>query len=54
MTFSMPSFGLDTVAIIAVITSVLGMSVGSAAVVSVQQWKQKRARGYPCARTSRP
>lgn len=45
MTLSMPTFGLDTVAIAVAIAFVLGTSVGSAAVVSVQQWKRKRARG---------
>nr|WP_192963500.1 hypothetical protein [Pseudomonas fluorescens] len=45
MTFSMPTFGLDTVAIAVAIAFVLGMSVGSAAVVTLQQWKRKRAHG---------
>lgn len=44
MTLSMPNFGLETVAIIVAIAFVLGMSVGSAAVVTVQQWKCKKSR----------
>lgn len=45
MTLSMPTFGLETVVFAVAIAFVLGLSVGSAAVVSVQQWKLKRARG---------
>ncbi|HDS1721625.1 hypothetical protein NPS53_08945 [Pseudomonas putida] len=45
MTLSLPTFGLETIAIIAAVAFALGTAVGSAAVVTSQQWKQRRSRG---------
>lgn len=45
MTLSLPTFGLETVAIIAAVAFLIGTAVGSAAVVASQQWKQRRLRG---------
>lgn len=45
MTLLLPTFGLETVAIVAAVAFLLGTAVGSAAVVTSQQWKQKRLRG---------
>lgn len=44
MTLSIPTFGIEAVALALLVAFVLGMSVGSATVISVQEWKRKRAR----------